>query len=48
MTALTDVTFAASASGSMFRIQLGGQVEVDAEEIHVTFDDVKGVSQVCH
>jgi ATP-dependent metalloprotease len=38
--------FAASASGSVFRIQLGNQVEVDPEEIHVTFDDVKGVSQI--
>ena len=28
----------------MFRIQLGSQVEVDPEEIHVTFEDVKGVS----
>jgi ATP-dependent metalloprotease len=46
LAALTDVTFAASASGSVFRIQLGGQVEVDPEEIHVTFDDVKGVSEV--
>ncbi|GLH05416.1 26S proteasome regulatory subunit 8 [Gryllus bimaculatus] len=39
------VSFMASASGSMFRIQLGNQVEVDPEEIHVTFDDVKG--KVC-
>lgn len=27
----------------MFRIQLGSQVEVDPEEINVTFNDVKGV-----
>jgi len=27
----------------MFRIQLGNQSEVDPEDIHVTFDDVKGV-----
>ncbi|XP_044740749.1 ATP-dependent zinc metalloprotease YME1L isoform X2 [Chrysoperla carnea] len=36
----------ASASGSVFsRIQLGNQVEVDPEEIHVTFDDVKGADE---
>jgi ATP-dependent metalloprotease len=28
----------------MFRIQLGNQSEVDPEDIHITFDDVKGVS----
>lgn len=28
-----------------FRIQLGNQVEVDPEEIHVTFDDVKGADE---
>lgn len=28
-----------------FRIQLGNQVEVDPEEIHVTFEDVKGVDE---
>ncbi|PSN53594.1 hypothetical protein C0J52_00920 [Blattella germanica] len=39
------VSFMASASGSMFRIQLGSQVEVDPEEIHVTFDDVKGADE---
>ncbi|KAK7862663.1 hypothetical protein R5R35_009236 [Gryllus longicercus] len=39
------VSFMASASGSMFRIQLGNQVEVDPEEIHVTFDDVKGADE---
>lgn len=27
------------------RIQLGNQVEVDPEEIHVTFDDVKGADE---
>lgn len=26
----------------IYRIQLGNQVEVDPEDIHVTFDDVKG------
>jgi hypothetical protein len=41
---VTNVMFAASTTGSMFRIQIGNQVEVDPEEIHVTFDDVKGVS----
>lgn len=39
------VSLMASASGSMFRIQLGNQVEVDPEEIHVTFNDVKGVDE---
>lgn len=39
------VSLMASASGSVFRIQLGNQVEVDPEEIHVTFDDVKGVDE---
>ncbi|XP_063237520.1 ATP-dependent zinc metalloprotease YME1L isoform X2 [Bacillus rossius redtenbacheri] len=39
------VSLFASTSGSMFRIQLGNQVEVDPEEIHVTFDDVKGVEE---
>lgn len=28
-----------------FRIQLGNQVEVDPEEIHVTFEDVKGADE---
>uniref|UniRef100_A0A6M2DH48 Putative atp-dependent zinc metalloprotease yme1 protein isoform x2 n=1 Tax=Xenopsylla cheopis TaxID=163159 RepID=A0A6M2DH48_XENCH len=36
------VSLMASATGSVFRIQLGNQVEVDPEDIHVTFDDVKG------
>lgn len=39
------VSLMASASGSVFRIQLGNQVEVDPEEIHVTFEDVKGVDE---
>lgn len=39
------VSLMASASGSVFRIQLGNQVEVDPEEIHVTFDDVKGADE---
>ncbi|KAF4519110.1 hypothetical protein B566_EDAN010532 [Ephemera danica] len=39
------VSLMASLSGSMFRIQLGNQAEVDPEEIHVTFDDVKGVEE---
>ncbi|KAK5648715.1 hypothetical protein RI129_003607 [Pyrocoelia pectoralis] len=39
------VSLMASASGSIFRIQLGNQVEVDPEEIHVTFDDVKGADE---
>lgn len=39
------ISLLASTSGSMFRIQLGNQVEVDPEEIHVTFDDVKGADE---
>lgn len=39
------VSLMASASGSMFRIQLGTQVEVNPEEINVTFNDVKGVDE---
>lgn len=39
------ISLMASANGSMFRIQLGNQVEVDPEEIHVTFDDVKGADE---
>ncbi|XP_019868563.1 ATP-dependent zinc metalloprotease YME1L [Aethina tumida] len=35
----------ATTNGSIFRIQLGNQVEVDPEEIHVTFDDVKGADE---
>lgn len=34
-----------STNGSVFRIQLGNQVEVDAEEINVTFNDVKGCDE---
>jgi len=39
------ISFMASTTGSVFRIQIGNQVEVDPEEIHVTFDDVKGVDE---
>ncbi|CAB0014790.1 unnamed protein product [Nesidiocoris tenuis] len=39
------ISLMASANGSMFRIQLGNQVEVDPEEIHVTFNDVKGADE---
>ncbi|XP_017784050.1 PREDICTED: ATP-dependent zinc metalloprotease YME1 homolog isoform X2 [Nicrophorus vespilloides] len=39
------VSLLASTSGSVFRIQLGNQVEVDPEDIHVTFDDVKGADE---
>lgn len=34
---------AAASSGGMFKIQLGRHIEVDPEEIHVTFNDVRGV-----
>ncbi|XP_055919041.1 ATP-dependent zinc metalloprotease YME1L [Eupeodes corollae] len=39
------VSLFSSSGGSMFRIQLGNQVEVDPEEINVTFDDVKGCDE---
>ncbi|XP_052754358.1 ATP-dependent zinc metalloprotease YME1L [Galleria mellonella] len=39
------VSLMASVSGTVFRIQLGNQVEVDPEEISVTFDDVKGADE---
>lgn len=35
----------AGTTGSIFRIQLGSHSAVDPEEIHVTFDDVKGVNE---
>ncbi|CAG5005627.1 unnamed protein product [Parnassius apollo] len=39
------VSLMASVSGTVFRIQLGNQVEVDPEDINVTFDDVKGADE---
>lgn len=39
------VSLMASVSGTVFRIQLGNQVEVDPEDISVTFDDVKGADE---
>ncbi|XP_017839810.1 ATP-dependent zinc metalloprotease YME1L isoform X2 [Drosophila busckii] len=39
------LSFFTSSNGSVFRIQLGNQVEVDPEDIHVTFDDVKGCDE---
>ncbi|XP_045475738.1 ATP-dependent zinc metalloprotease YME1L [Harmonia axyridis] len=39
------ISLMASASGSSFRIQLGNQLEVDPEEIHVKFSDVKGADE---
>jgi len=39
------ISLMASTSGSVFRIQLGNQSEVDPEEINVTFNDVKGVDE---
>ncbi|CAB3374504.1 Hypothetical predicted protein [Cloeon dipterum] len=39
------ISLMASLSGSMFRIQLGNQSEVDPEDIHVTFEDVKGADE---
>lgn len=42
---LGGVMVMASASGTVFKLQLGNQVEVDAQEIDITFDDVKGVDE---
>ncbi|XP_016930489.3 ATP-dependent zinc metalloprotease YME1L isoform X4 [Drosophila suzukii] len=40
------LSFFTTSNGSVFRsIQLGNQVEVDPEEINVTFDDVKGCDE---
>lgn len=39
------MTLFSSTNGSVFRIQIGNQVEVDAEEINISFDDVKGCDE---
>lgn len=39
------ISLFSSSNGSMFRIQIGNQVEVDPEDIHVTFEDVKGCDE---
>lgn len=39
------LAFLASSNGSMFRMQIGKQIEIDPVEIHVTFEDVKGVDE---
>ncbi|EEB14082.1 ATP-dependent metalloprotease, putative [Pediculus humanus corporis] len=39
------LAFLASTNGSMFRMQIGKQVEIDPVEINVTFEDVKGVDE---
>ncbi|XP_016991220.1 ATP-dependent zinc metalloprotease YME1L isoform X2 [Drosophila rhopaloa] len=39
------LSFFTTSNGSVFRIQLGNQVEVDPEEINVTFEDVKGCDE---
>ncbi|XP_052893256.1 ATP-dependent zinc metalloprotease YME1L isoform X2 [Anopheles moucheti] len=39
------ISMFASPNGSVFRIQIGNQVEVDPEDITVTFDDVKGCDE---
>uniref|UniRef100_A0ABD2WYU1 AAA+ ATPase domain-containing protein n=1 Tax=Trichogramma kaykai TaxID=54128 RepID=A0ABD2WYU1_9HYME len=39
------ITVFATTGGTMFKIQLGNKIQVDPEEIHVTFDDVKGVEE---
>ncbi|XP_058810059.1 ATP-dependent zinc metalloprotease YME1L [Phymastichus coffea] len=35
----------ATTGGSMFKIQIGNRLQVDPEEINVTFNDVKGVEE---
>lgn len=37
--------FISTANGSIFKIHLGKQIEIDPVEIHVTFDDVKGADE---
>ncbi|KAJ8679405.1 hypothetical protein QAD02_015192 [Eretmocerus hayati] len=37
--------YRSTTGGGMFKIQLGNRVQVDPEEIHVTFNDVKGVDE---
>jgi hypothetical protein len=32
--------------GGVFKIQVGNKVEIDPEDIQVTFNDVKGVSYI--
>uniref|UniRef100_A0A182W8S8 AAA+ ATPase domain-containing protein n=1 Tax=Anopheles minimus TaxID=112268 RepID=A0A182W8S8_9DIPT len=39
------ISMFASPNGSVFRIQIGNQVEVDPEDITVTFEDVKGCDE---
>ncbi|XP_055382941.1 ATP-dependent zinc metalloprotease YME1L [Condylostylus longicornis] len=39
------ISMFSSTSGSVFRIQLGNQVEIDPEDISVSFDDVKGCDE---
>lgn len=39
------ISLVATVSGTVFRIQIGNQAEVDPEEISVTFDDVKGADE---
>ncbi|XP_015515862.1 ATP-dependent zinc metalloprotease YME1L [Neodiprion lecontei] len=42
---MSGVTLYASASGSVFRFPLGNQIEVSADDINVTFNDVKGADE---
>ncbi|KAK6624075.1 ATP-dependent zinc metalloprotease yme1l [Polyplax serrata] len=39
------LAFLASTNGSMFRMQIGKQIEIDPIEINITFEDVKGVDE---
>lgn len=39
------MVFISTANGSIFKIHLGKQIEIDPVEIHVTFDDVKGADE---
>ncbi|CAH0382657.1 unnamed protein product [Bemisia tabaci] len=39
------IALLSTTNGSMFRIRIGNQPEVDSEEINVTFNDVKGADE---
>lgn len=42
---VTFTVMASAAGGNVFKLQLNSQVEVDAQEIDITFNDVKGVDE---
>ncbi|KAL0278581.1 UNVERIFIED_CONTAM: hypothetical protein PYX00_000362 [Menopon gallinae] len=39
------LAYFAGNSGSLFKVHMGKQIEIDPIQIHVTFDDVKGVDE---